>query len=146
MADKRIPASEIRKVWLEPGLTTQQAADKVGLSRSNLWRRAKALGLPAKSRRTHISPLDCREFRILWDAGVAAADIANLFGVTMMHVCDFARGRQFPRRPRGHRPVSLAEYRSAQLVGAMRQAAAETRSAMRNAEMLDGTKNLPRAA
>lgn len=80
---KRIPAARIRSVWQNPGLTTTEAAAQVGLTRVNLWRRAKALGLPPRKcgRRWRIGNDSAVEFARMWLRGDLIADIARHFGV-----------------------------------------------------------------
>lgn len=76
--DKRIPNAEIRRVWLDQSITSAKAAEMVGLSRVNLWKRAKNLGLSRRKdgRRPVIPDV---ELRTLWLADVLAADIAKLY-------------------------------------------------------------------
>ncbi|MES8537217.1 hypothetical protein U6X77_12470, partial [Cutibacterium acnes] len=78
---KRIPAAAIRRVWLDPNLSTAEAAARVGLARSNLWRRAKALGLPPRKVGNQFSITDDARFAAMWRAGVLGRDIAAHFGV-----------------------------------------------------------------
>lgn len=128
--DKRIPNARIREVWLDSSLTTAEAAAAVGLVRVNLWRRAKAMGLPPRprGRRAHLTE---KELAPLWDAGVLASEIARHFDCSPVSVHGAARRLGLPRRPLGWRPrVTLADYRQTQLGLAMAQAASAENAAL----------------
>lgn len=110
MADKHIPNAEVRRVWLDTRLTTGQAAEAVGLSRSNLWRRAKALGLPARKPGQPYAIHDLDTLRQLWNGNVAVAEIAKALNVGMDAVlCSKRRIGLKPRR-QGMKVLTLAEF------------------------------------
>jgi hypothetical protein len=110
--DKRIPNAEIRRVWLDLSLTTAAAAAQVGLSRSNLWRRAKELGLPARAKgRREVIPDD--QLTALWNAGVLGREIAAQYDCHLLTVCQSARRLGLKKRPLGSRPaITMAEHRA----------------------------------
>lgn len=110
MADKRIPDAAIRRVWLDPRLSTAAAARKVGTARSNLWLRAVALGLPPRKqgRSYTIHGLDL--FRQLWEGRVRAADIAACFKVGDYAVYCTARRLELTKRPPGMKVMTLPEF------------------------------------
>ncbi len=114
MADKHVPNAAIRRVWLDPRLTTAEAAAEVGLTRSNIWLRAKALGLPARKLGTRYSilPPDEAEFADLWLGNVAASAMAAHFNVHFTTISKTARRLGLPlRQPGGHRVLrSVAEF------------------------------------
>lgn len=144
MADKRIPAARIRAVWLDEGLTTTEAARLLGMTRSNLWRRAVLLGLPARKRsgpKRKLTDFDLLDR--LWRADVRAADIAAHLGVRAGHLCNTAAARGLPRRPKGLRPVPLAEYL---LREGLARSAAETRARLRAVERSGAVPSRPRVA
>ncbi len=101
MGDKHIPAARIRKVWMNRRLTTTQAAQRVGLSRSNLWRRAVALGLPPRPRGRRPVVSDATLFAVLWDAGVLAREIARVFDCHVLTVSETAGTLGLARRRQG---------------------------------------------
>lgn len=117
--DKRIPAALIRKVWMDPTITSAEAARRVGLARVNLWHQAKRLGLPPRptGRRATI-PRDDR-VSTLWAAGVLVEDIARVIGCHRMSVARLARELGLPRRKKGARRITLAEFEARALAGAM---------------------------
>lgn len=134
MPDKRIPAARIRAVWLDEVITSTEAARRLGMTRSNLWRRAAAMGLPARQRTKTRKLDDLALLDRLWRAQVRAADIAAVFGVCASHICNVAAERGLPRRPKGQPVIRLTEYLARE---GLTRAAAETRAAMRSAEMID---------
>lgn len=142
MADKRISAAAIRDAWTDATLTSAEAAAKVGLSRVNLWKRAKAMGLP--SRPTGRRPAtDEALLAAMWSAGILARDIAAHFGCNVLTVSQTARRLGLPLRHQGgprrvvRLSVWLAQRRMEAMARAMREAARETSGALRMAEMVD---------
>lgn len=109
MADKHIPDAAIRRVWLDPRLSTA-AARKVGLARSNLWRRAVALGLPPRKQGRSYTIHDHALLQQLWDGRVRASDIAALFKVGINAVFCTVRRLELSKRPHGMKVVTLAEF------------------------------------
>lgn len=109
--DKRIANAEIRRVWMDPGLTTAEAAAEINLSRVNLWKRAKNLGLPPrKEGRPPVIPEP--ELRVLWLADVLVRDIADLYRCPTNSVRQASRRLGLDRRPSGHHyTITMAEYR-----------------------------------
>lgn len=123
MTDKHISAAEIRRAWLDPALTTAQAAAVVGLSRSNLWRRARSLGLPARRVGNRFFVPDS-EFASLWLAGVLTGDMAKLYGVYWQTISRTAHRLGLPAREIGggrHERITLAAYREQKLAERMRE-------------------------
>lgn len=142
MADKRIPTAAIREAWMDPTLTSAEAAAKVGLSRPNLWKRAKALGLPPRP--TGRRPAtDETLLAAMWAAGILARDIAAHFGCNVLTVSQTARRLGLARRRQGgqRKAVRLSAWIAQQcmeaLARAMREAARETNGALKVAEMVD---------
>ena len=97
---KRIPAARIRAVWMDPELSTYEAAELVGLTRANLWHRARALGLPARKvgRRWRIGAAQEAEFRDMWLRGLLIADMARHFGVSEPSIVYRRRSLGLPGR------------------------------------------------
>ncbi len=110
MADKHIPDAAIRRVWLDPRLSTTAAARKIGLARSNLWRRANALGLPPRKQGRSYTIHDHELLRQLWEGSVRASDIAALFKVGNNAVFCTVRRLELTKRPPGMKVVTLAEF------------------------------------
>lgn len=110
MADKHIPDAAIRRVWLDPRLSTAAAARKVGLARSNLWRRAVALGLPPRKQGRSYTIHDHALLQQLWEGRVRASDIATLFKVGINAVFCTVRRLELSKRPHGMKVVTLAEF------------------------------------
>lgn len=141
MSDKRIPAAEIRRVWLDPALTTAEAARAVGLTRANLWRRAMAMGLPSRKRGKR--PIaDEAEFTLLWNAGVASREIAKYFGIDRTTVSGTKRRLGLKSRPQGfnHRVLTLAQYREQELAVRLLAAADAEERAIRQAGRRDDVR------
>lgn len=105
---KRVPVARIRAVWLDPHLTTAEAAAQVGLTRVNLWLRAKAIGLPARKggRRPRVGADRAAEFARMWMRGDRVADIAAHFGISDPSVVYRCRSLGLPGR--GHRQHHFA--------------------------------------
>ncbi|NJM81836.1 MAG: hypothetical protein HC844_04435 [Tabrizicola sp.] len=110
MADKHIPDAAIRRVWLDPRLSTTAAARKVGLARSNLWRRAVALGLPPRKQGRAYTIHDHALLRQLWEGRVRASDIAALFKVGDGAVFRTVRRLELSKRPHGMKVLTVAEF------------------------------------
>lgn len=110
--DKRIPDAAVRRAWLDHSLTGAEAAAQVGLSRVNLWMRAKRLGLPARPEgRRPVVPDD--QLAVLWAANVLAREVAAIYGCPLGSVRQAARRLGFPPRPRGkHHPIDREEFRA----------------------------------
>ena len=149
MADSHIPAAAIRKAWLDQSLTTADAAYSVGLSRSNLWRRAKALDLPARKQGNRFVMLDERMFARMWRAGVSARELAAHFGYHFQTMSKMAGRLQLPRRREGGRQVglSVAEYleteRCDRLRTGMARSAQLEQAALAQSGMVDDNRGRP---
>lgn len=140
MADKRIPASEIRRVWLDETLTVQEAATQVGLVRSALWKRATQLNLPPRheGRRVKIKDGD-PDFMQMWIAGVMGAEIAAHFNCHPVVVSLTAKRMGLPKRTLGRRPcLSMDQYQQTALSSRMAQQARLERQEMVAAGLVDG--------
>lgn len=121
---KRIPAAAIRRVWLDPALSTAEAAAQVGLARSNLWRRAKALGLPPRKVGNQFAITDDARFASMWRAGVLGREIAAHFGVHYTVVRATARRLGLSPRPLGSRPaLTLPDFAQVELGARMAETA-----------------------
>jgi hypothetical protein len=141
--DRCIPASLIRKLWQDPGLTRPQAARIAGLTVANLWRRAKKLGLPPRGeggRPVSVSQEDIPLFRTMWRAGVSAADMAGHFGISRDTPLKMAVRLGEAPRGRARRPISLSQFLEAELARHLAIEAATTRAALRDAEMVDSPR------
>lgn len=111
--DKCISDAAIRRAWTDMTLTSAQAGRQVGLSRVQIWVRAKALGLPARpSGRRVVFPEG--ELTVLWTANVLVRDIALLFDGSDSSVRQATRRIGLPPRPKvNHAPIGLACWRAA---------------------------------
>lgn len=129
---KCIPAAEIRRVWLDERLTTTQAAEAVGLARSNLWLRARALGLPPRKNGRRFEITDLAIFERMWRAGVHGPTMAAYFEVAYSAVRATARRHRLPPRPLGTRPkVSLHDFLQMELGARMGASAARSNAQLR---------------
>lgn len=129
---KRIPAALIRRVWLDERLTTAQAAEAVGLARSSLWLRAKALGLPPRKNGRRFEIMDLALFTRMWVAGVHGPTMAGYFDVTYSAVRATARRHGLEPRPLGTRPkVSLYDFMQSELAERMAESAQAANAALR---------------
>jgi hypothetical protein len=101
MTDKCIPAARIRAVWLDETISVTEAALRVGLSRSKLWARAMALGLPNR-RITLARHVVLADLQQLWaDDRFTNAQIAAAFGLSERHMGAVARRFELPPRRLG---------------------------------------------
>lgn len=139
MPDHRIPASEIRRVWLDPNLTTAQAARAVGLARSNLWLRAKALDLPPRKPGNPFAAVEVATFAEMWTAGVSSREIARYFDIHPMTVRSLRDRCGLPPRPAGgHKDVvTLIDFDQMRLARAMAATAALEAAAFQERNMID---------
>lgn len=128
--DKHIPNAEIRRVWLDAALTSAEAAKALGLSRGQLWKRAKAMGLPGRpeGRRPVIPEAILRP---LWLANVQVSDIADLFKCPPDSVRQSARRYNLPQRPKGRHPLITLEAYRQKLIGQHMARQAKTEAAAR---------------
>lgn len=138
--DKRIPAARIRDVWMDQTISGDEAARIVGLSRVNLWRRAKAMGLPQRRQCGQPRAMPPDAFRALWCAGVRASDIATYFGCGKSTVGNTARRMGLPGRNGLRGIITLVQFREEQLARRMAASARQTRDALVLAEMVDGNE------
>lgn len=139
MADHRIPSSEIRRVWMDPDLSTTEAARKVGLARSNLWRRAKALGLPPREPGNKEARIDEPAFRAMWAAGVSLRAMGDFFGLHPLSIRAIRARLKLKPRPCGGRQsaLTLDQYRQMVLAERMAETARRERAALREMDMID---------
>jgi len=129
---KCIPAALIRRLWLDERLSTAEAAAHAGLSRSNLWLRAKALGLPPRKQGRKYEIADLALLTAMWEAGVHGPTMAEYFGVTYSAIRATARRHGLPARPLGTRPkVTLADFLQSQLAARMAPAASDENARLR---------------
>lgn len=136
--DKRVPNSEIRRVWLDDSMPSEEAAASIGLKRATLWRRAKCLGLPSrKSGRREAIP--AADLRMLWNAGVLARDIADHYGCQEDSIGQAARRLGLPKRKPGPKSrQTLSQYKDELLGRALQRLArdeATTRDTRLKAEL-----------
>lgn len=138
---KLISNAAIRRAWMDFSLTGEQAAAQAGLSRVNLWLRARAMGLPPRGKGGRPFVFTEPEFSEMWRAGVSVADIARHFGGAASAVGQAARRRGLPPRQTGRRPIGLEQHRARladeALAARMRAVARQEAQAMRLAEMVD---------
>lgn len=136
MPDKCIPAARIRAVWLDETISGVEAARRLGLTRSTLGLHVRRLGLPARKggRFPSLSPVQRAEIARLWAASVSARDIAARYGLSLGHVGRVAHRMGLPKRSGGQHVITITEYL---LSDGMARSAAETRAAMRRADMVD---------
>lgn len=143
--DRHIPASLIRRLWLDQTLSREECARIVGLTCANFWRRAKALGLPSRGEGGRpIVIRDEAEFRRMWLAGVSAARIAAHFGVCRDTPLKTARRLGLQARGKGRKPLTVDQFREAELARLLAKDAASTRAAWRDAEMVDSPQAFQR--
>lgn len=144
MADKRIPAAQIRAAWIDPRLTTHDAAKAVGLSRSNLWRRARALGLPPRKVGNRNAIPDQALFARMWAAGVNARFMAEAFGCHFLTISQTAKRLGLPPRCAGGRKARItveafwAGEAEARLAQSMPAIAAAENAALRRLNLEPG--------
>lgn len=109
--EKKISAAAVRRVWLDPNLTVAEAGAAVGLVRSAIWRRAKALGLPPKREGRREKDYDLERFALLYRAGVRMTEIGAEIGASTNKCTALARALRL--KPRGNgRMIGLAEAAS----------------------------------
>lgn len=121
---KCIPAAMIRRLWLDERLSTAEAAAQAGLSRSNLWLRTKALGLPPRKNGRKYEIHDLTLFKRMWAAGVHGPEMAAHFGVSYSAIRMTARRHGLSPRRLGCRPkITIEDFRQLMLAQQMRATA-----------------------
>lgn len=144
MADKRIPAAAVRRVWLDLSLNGAQAAARLGLARVNLQKRAKALGLPPRPKGRRRVMQDADLFGRMWAAGVSLREMAAHFGCHPLSVSQRARDDGLTMRKAGGGQVGqtvagfFAAEAEARLARDLAAAARAEQAALALAEMVDG--------
>lgn len=97
-----IPLAKIKAVWLDPTLTQQQAADRLGCSTATLRKRARLFGLGprvAQKRGAKEKTLsDPDAFADLWRRGVHIGRLSHRFGIGRMTLYKIAKRMGLPKR------------------------------------------------
>lgn len=148
MRNVHCSAAQIRRLWADRSLRTEDIAAQMGISRQCLSYRAKALGLPSRVGNHDLQKRGSdAEFRAMWMAGISVEDMRRHFGyVSHRGVCQRRKHMGLPTRTRSRgkgngrgwkETITLAELAERRLASAMAKSAAETRAAMRLAEMSD---------
>ena len=117
----RITRQALEPLWLNPDVPSRRIADALGVCPSGLRRHALGLGLPPRPSRPRIGKLPGPDFDAMWLAGVRPSDIRRVAGYahdSRIHNRRVARG--LPKRPRGARTITLAEWRQERAEAAMR--------------------------
>lgn len=141
------------QLWLaRPQITRDKIGKVLGVSTKAVSLYADRLGLPRRTAGagatagTLLSAPGAEQlFRQLWLGGVSRVEILRALGRNNhpANVSQAAAVRGLPKRPRNFRGMTLAEWSMRQCLEA---GAAETRAAMRNAEMVDQLSNEARRA
>jgi hypothetical protein len=122
---------------MDATITSTEAARRVGLTRVNLWLRAKALGLPARAPgRPKAMPDDL--FARMWQAGVSPSAISAHFGVAKVTPCQTARRLGLRRFGPAEARISLREFWAMEQIAAMARDAKAEVAARRAIERFDG--------
>lgn len=136
---RKLSSAAIRAAWQDLSVTKEEAAARLGISGRYLQQLASAMGLP--HRPGYVAPrsdIDPVELARMWRAGLATKDIAEAFGVFRNTVRRHAEMAGLQPRHRGFTgKISLTEYRQRQMAARLSDSAAETRAALRMAEMTD---------
>jgi transposase len=141
----RISRAKLAILRADPHVTTDEIAAALGIHRSSVASFARRLDLPPV--KCGPKPIIPREpFATLWLAGISARVIAERIGVSRNYTTTLAKRFGLPPRRQGARPTAtLQDLASEALARRMKEAAAVTRQAMRDAEMLDAISGRPRA-
>ena len=143
---KRIPPAKVRRLWSDLSMPLDEAARQLGVSRPGLTYIARQLGLPSRAGNYAPQKKGCdEEFVRMWRAGVSLQDLADHFGYASHRgVCHRRKALGLPTRTRatgkGRRweeTISLTEWREQQLAGKLAASAAQTKAAIKDADMKD---------
>ncbi len=138
----RISAAQVRALWSDQARNRHEIAAAAGCSYNALKKRAVNLGLPARRSGRVPYIMDTPLFRAMWAAGVIKADMGALLGVSHVSIGKAALRFGLPHRVRiTFRGLRLADWAAGLHERAVAQglqvAGAETRAALRVAEMID---------
>jgi hypothetical protein len=134
---RRVSRAEFARMWMDQTITAAQIAETLDISVQAVRQRAITRGLPPRKGgggcRRKIDPLMCR---LMWSANVGLADMAAFFDVHPIGLARRARIWGFPPRDCNRwNATPIAAF-------LMARSAAETRGAMKMAEMVDGTARM----
>lgn len=139
---KTFSVAAFRQAWLNPRLTRDEIGAMFGISSLQTWRRAKALGLPARQMGGRPKQVPDAFIRAAWLAGVAGEEIAKRAGICQDTLYARLPALGLPLRGQGKRPkMTLIEFDQAQLREAMAASARAEQKAMAEAGMLHGFRD-----
>lgn len=141
---KTVPLAEFRAMWNDPSLSVAQIGERLGICQQAVTQRAKTRGLPARKPRGGQHVINEPQFRKLYAAGIAMAEIARILGCDRKTVHNAVDRFGLPRRGSGNPKqwLTLADYRAAQLREAMAATAKAEQAAMR-AMQQEGSSRRP---
>lgn len=135
---RRVSAAAFQRMWSDPTLRVDDIAAQLGVTRQAVQHRARQRGLPPRRRPVVLRINDLDTFAAMWTAGVPTKDIMWHFGCSSLTPRNTARRLGLPPRGRAWRATTtLQAFREEDLARRLATAAAETRRAMRAAEMVD---------
>ena len=129
---KQISEAAFARMWRDPTMTARQIADTLDISVQAVRQRAISRGLPKRKGgggcNRKVDPLMCR---LMWSANVGLNDMAAFFDVHPIGLARRVRLWGFPPRDCNRwNATPMATF-------LMARSAAETRGAMKAAEMVD---------
>jgi AraC-like DNA-binding protein len=104
ITEKIIPIAAVRSVWTDHSLTIARAADRLGVSRNTLARRAAAFGLPARPQHPcgrRPAKVDPDTFIAIWNRGDRLIDMSRHFDRAPETISKIAKRMGLPRRGKG---------------------------------------------
>jgi hypothetical protein len=138
---KPFSVAAFKAAWLDESLTRAQIAGMFGVKVVQIWRRAKALGLPARRKGGPRKSFPEAFVRAAWMAGVSSHEIASRAGISNDTLFRSLAGLGLPLRGSGAQPkMTLMEFDQDQLRLALAASARETQAALWDADMVDGDR------
>ncbi|WP_213546386.1 winged helix-turn-helix domain-containing protein [Vannielia litorea] len=140
---KTVSNAAFARLWNNHDMTLAEIGAELGISAQAVRFRAAARDLPPRpqfprDRQQCIGPEQEDSFRSMWRYEVGCSDMAAHFGTNMARICKTAERLGLPKRSISRwNKINTGEWREQRLAGKLAASAAQTRAAIKDADMKD---------